>query len=88
MTTKINCKSCNEISRLDDCKQHCVFAGSLEEPAEWETLCPHCGSDQTEELTTAYCRSCGDVVVSDYGEQCSECYTCEKEALFDAMMDR
>ena len=86
--TKSKCLKCGQEFFDEDANYNCVYAGSLTEPPEWDKRCPHCNSIDVEEISIAFCRSCNDVVVSDYGEQCSECYTCEREALFDAMMDR
>jgi len=82
------CRNCKIDFPVKDATENIEFPGSLEEPAEISHQCPDCGSDDLREEMVAWCRSCGDIQVSDQGEQCSECNTCEREACFDAMMNR
>lgn len=59
------------------------------EPSEWVWHCPICfKTDSLEKDTTVYCKSCGDVPVSDEGEMCGECFTCWGEDMADSLADR
>lgn len=49
-----------------------TFYGTLEEPPEYEWHCPHCGSEEIDEMP--WCAGCGDVRVSDEDDLCDECY--------------
>ena len=47
---QMRCNRCGQESYLEDCHFDCIFPGSLEEPMESETLCPHCKSNDLEPL--------------------------------------
>ena len=80
------CKYCKWEGDVRDIIKHRVFAATQEEPDEWMWYCPDCNrSDSLEELyeNAAWCVTCEDVIVSDDGEQCEECRTCQAEAQAD-----
>lgn len=51
----------------------CVFAGSQEEPPEYETPCPDCGRPWDEIVEAPLCTSCEDVYVFEEGDRCGIC---------------
>lgn len=86
--SRSKCLMCRQEFFDEDAEYDCIFPGSEAEPPEWSTRCPHCNSNNIQEISLAFCRTCNDVVVADEGEECSECRTIAAEALFDSMMDR
>ena len=80
------CRSCKWEGDVREIIKHRVFSATYDEPDEWMWYCPSCKrNDKLEELyeNAAWCRTCEDVIVSDEGEQCTECATCESEFAYD-----
>ena len=85
--TQHHCNRCHQDSFTEDLIYDCVFAGSSEEPAEWEARCPHCNSVDVEEISAIWCRTCGDIQVPHEGERCGECVAMAREYLAEKELD-
>ena len=81
------CNNCSAHAMPEEDVTVCVFHQTLEEPAEYDTRCPECNSDDVEEESALYCRGCGDVQVGDEDEYCTECHTCMLEDRADGLRD-
>ena len=81
---RYQCNQCEYEFLEDEAYQEIVYAGTLEEPAEYLDRCPECNSDNIEKITFPLCISCEDQPVHHEGDQCIECLTCQAEAISDA----
>ncbi|NIP34997.1 MAG: hypothetical protein GWN89_08920 [Thermoplasmata archaeon] len=50
ITQRYRCTRCGFDAYADDWEIECVFAGSLEEPPEYEAFCPGCGESWEEAI--------------------------------------
>jgi len=81
--SKWECKSCKWEGDEREVETKLYFAATQEEPAEYTAHCPSCGSTSIEEINIALCVSCESEIVQHEGEQCTECVTCQAEAIAD-----
>jgi hypothetical protein len=85
--TKYLCRKCEWEGPESDLIVVCTSHATLECPEEYENRCPCCKSDNVEELDDFFCDTCGDVLVRNEGDRCSECETVRTEAIFGAWED-
>jgi len=73
LTDTFACRNCGCINMPHDDVTQLTVPGNFEEPAEYEAICPECGSDDVKEESAFLCRGCGDVQVQDEDDYCQEC---------------
>ena len=81
--SKWECHSCKGEFDEKEIETKLYFAGNREEPPEYTAHCPNCDSTDIDEIDCILCSSCEDEIVQHEGDQCSECQTCQAEAIAD-----
>ncbi len=84
---KYECNRCKQTFLDIDAIEVCTFWGSREEPPEYDYKCPHCDSNDLEEIEGEFCVNCGDVEVKHEGDSCAECIVCAAEIESDRRKD-
>lgn len=87
LTNTFRCRNCGCIGMPHDDVTTMTFPGNGEEPAEYEPVCPECGSDDVQEELTHSCRGCLEVQVQPPEEYCDECIGAIADARSESMKD-
>lgn len=89
-TDLYRCHKCGAVDMPIDDVTYCSFYGNLECPPEYDWRCSECGAgeEHISEMSTVWCRGCGDRPVQHEEDYCEECTAEISEATREAMLDR